>query len=683
MEFFMGSDVLAAAGNALVALLSFDRIIFLWFGVIVGLMLGLLPGIGGLTGFALLVPFTYTMDPIAALAMLLGMHASNTMSDTIPAVLFGVPGSAASQATVLDGLQMTKRGEGGRALSAAYTSSLIGGLIGALIMAVALPTVRPLVLSIATPELLAMAIFGIAMVSTLSGRTPLRGIVTACFGILIGMIGTNVQTGQLRWTLDLIYLREGLPILPVLLGVFALPELCDLAIAKTSLTEKLNYSTRKGMWQGVKDSFKSWFLIIRCSSIGAVLGAIPGVSSAVTDWIVYGHALRTERGADKTFGTGDVRGVIAPECAVNASEGGRLVPLLAFGVPGGAAGAILLSAMMVQGFIPGPDMLTRNLELTYTMVWSLALANVFGAGLCFLLSGQFAKISTLRYTLILPSIMAVTLVGAFQGSRSWGDLYALLIFGVIGWAMKRLKWPRPPLILGLVLGVLVERYLAISTLRYGAEWLTRPGVVLILAAAAWVLLSPLYRIVRRKGLRGLLPKGHFSVRPEDLMYVFFLSVGAWMLIEAQGWFFNARIGPTFAAGTMLVAGSISFIWVLFSGRSRTMPVAEDPDMGIHMDLESDDDLPPREVLKRAAVYFAWYVFFIIGTGTIGLIPTIPLMIIGYMRTEAKERWPLTLSIAIGVTFFIWIVFDRLVGVPWPHSLLGDLFPSLRGLIPSV
>ncbi|MQU72456.1 tripartite tricarboxylate transporter permease [Sinorhizobium meliloti] len=682
MEHLFGTSVLETAGHALVSLLSLDRVIFLWFGVIVGLMLGLLPGIGGLTGFALLVPFTYTMDPVAALAMLLGMHASNTMSDTIPAVLFGVPGGAASQATVLDGLQMTKRGEGGRALSAAYTSSLIGGLIGALIMAVALPSVRPLVLSIATPELLAMTIFGIAMVSTLSGRTPLRGIVAACFGILIGMIGTNVQTGQMRWTMDLIYLREGLPIMPVLLGVFALPELCDLAIGRKALTDKLEFSTRKGMWQGVKDAFHNWFMIIRCSSIGAVLGAIPGVSSAVTDWIVYGHALRTEKNANKTFGKGDVRGVIAPECAVNASEGGRLVPLLAFGVPGGAAGAILLSAMMVQGFIPGPDMLTRNLELTYTLVWSLALANVFGAALCFLLSGQFAKISTLRYTLILPSIMAVTFVGAFQGSRSWGDLYTLLIFGLIGWTMKRLRWPRPPMILGLVLGVLLERYLAISTLRYGADWLFRPGVMLILAASIWVMLSPLYTILRRKGAGGLLPRGRFSVQPEDLVYVFFIGTAAWMLIEAQAWNFNARIGPTFAAGTLIIAGSLSLMWLLFSGRGTANPVPED-DEGIHMDLLADDELPTRTVIQRAAQFFGWYLFFLVGTAAIGLIPTIPLMILGYMRMEAREPWRLSVALAIGATLFIWIVFDRMVGVPWPHSYLGDVFPSLRGLIPSV
>jgi TctA family transporter len=179
-----------------------------------------------------------------------------------------------------------------------------------------------------------------------------------------------------------------------------------------------------------------------------------------------------------------VRGVIAPESANNAGTGGMLVPLLAFGVPGGAATAILLGALMVHGFIPGPDMLTKNLDVTYTMIWSIALANIFGAGLCFLLSGQFAKVSTLRYTLILPVIVSIVYVGAFQGSQSWGDMYVLLIFGLMGWIMKRLRWPRPPVILGLVLGVLIERYMSISFLRYGTDWILRPGVVVLLALSA-------------------------------------------------------------------------------------------------------------------------------------------------------------------------------------------------------
>ena len=298
------------------------------------------------------------------------------------------------------------------------------------------------------------------------------------------MVGTNVQTGQMRWTGGLLYLQDGVPLLPVLLGLFALPELCDLAIQRRAMADSVTFNARQGMRQGAVDVLRNWFLVLRCSGLGALLGAIPGITGSVADWIAYGHALQSEKGAKETFTKGDVRGVIAPESANNALQGGSLVPLLAFGIPGGAATAILLGAMMVHGFIPGPDMLTKNLDVTYSMIWSIALANIFGAGLCFLLSGQFAKISTLRYTLVLPVVMSIVYIGAFQGSQSWGDMFVLLLFGFIGWGMKRLRWPRPPLILGLVLGVLIERYMTISFLRYGADWLLRPGVVTMLIMSA-------------------------------------------------------------------------------------------------------------------------------------------------------------------------------------------------------
>lgn len=673
-----------AAGDALALILEPARIMFLVLGVVVGLAIGLLPGIGGLTGFAVLVPFTYTMDPYAAFAMLLGMHSVTSTSDTIPAVLFGVPGTSASQATVLDGQPMTRKGEASRALSAGFTASLVGGLFGALVLAISIPVVRPFVLAIGTPELLALTVFGIAMVASLSGSAPLRGIVAACFGILIGMIGTDVQTGQLRWTGDVLYLWDGVPMLPVLLGIFALPELCDLAIQKSSLTKKMKFSYFEGMWQGVKDVFRNWFLVLRCSILGTILGAIPGITGSVIDWIAYGHALRTEKGARETFSTGDVRGVIAPESANNSKEGGSLVPTIAFGVPGSAGQAILLGALMVHGFIPGPNMLSNDLNVTYSLVWSIALANIFGAGLCFALSGQFAKISMLRYTLVLPGIMAVVYVGAFQGSKSWGDMYVLLFFGVLAWVMKRLKWPRPPLILGLVLGVLMERYMAISITRYDAAWLLRPGVIVLLALAALALMRPLYQEVRHAGARALLPSSRLSFRSSDLLYFLFIGLGITMLITAQDWPFGARIGPTVICITMIAAAAISYLHAALSDRDPTAIAARAAHRGIHMDLDSEEgDLPRGVILLRAAIFFGWFVAFLISMAVIGLIPSVPLLVIAFMRIEGQEPWRLCLAYAAGVVLLIYLVFDRIIHVPWPSSLIGTWFPALGDLIPSM
>ncbi len=305
-----------------------------------------------------------------------------------------------------------------------------------------------------------------------SGNAPLRGLTAADIGMLLAMIGSDPQTGTLRWTMDSLYLWEGLPLVPVVLGIFALPELADLFIRRTAIaTGGAKQDLKTGMMMGVRDGLKHWWLVIRCSWIGAGIGAVPGMGGSVIDWLAYGHALKTEKGARETFGKGDVRGVIASESSNNAKEGGALVPTVAFGIPGSAGMAVLLGAFLIHGLVPGPDMLTKNLQVTYSMVWSIAIANILGAGLCFLFSGQFAKIATLRYSIILPVVLCIVYIGAFNGSRNWGDLYTLLICGVFGWTMKQMKWPRPPLILGFVIGDIIERYLFISMERYGTEWL--------------------------------------------------------------------------------------------------------------------------------------------------------------------------------------------------------------------
>src|SRR5918996_1289731 len=383
----------AAAGKAFFTLMEPHRLMYLMAGCMMGLVLGIVPGIGGLAGTAMLLPFTFAMDPYSAFALLLGLGATTATGDPIPAVLFGVPGGAGSAATVLDGFPMAKRGEAGRALSAAYMSSLMGGVFGALLLAFSIPILRPVMLYLGSPELLAFSVLGISMVAVLSGSAPLRGAAAGCLGVMIAMIGSD-----------------------------------------------------------------------------------PGISASVVDWLAYGHALKTEKGAAQTFGKGDVRGVIASESSNNAKEGGALVPTLAFGVPGSATMAILLGAFLIHGLVPGPDMLHKNLDITYAMVWSVALANILGAGLCYAFSPQFARLATLRYTLILPAVLSVVYIGAFEASRSWGDLIALLMFGVFGWLMKQFKWPRPPLVLGLVLGDSIERYMFISVERYGISWMWRPVV---------------------------------------------------------------------------------------------------------------------------------------------------------------------------------------------------------------
>jgi len=688
----MEMDMLHSAGNALLIILDPLRMAYLFAGVCMGLALGILPGIGGIAGLALLLPFTYNIDAPAAFALLLGMGSTTTTADPISAILFGAPGHAASAATTLDGYPMTRRGEAGRALGASYMSALIGGLFGAALMGISLPLLRPVILFMGSPELLAVAVFGISMVSSLSGNAPLRGLAAACFGMMLAMIGTDPQTGTLRWTLDSLYLWEGLPIVPVTLGIFALPELCDLAIGRMAVVAPgMTIDTKKGMLLGIKDCLTHWFLILRCSWIGAAMGAIPGIGVAVIDWIAYGHALRTEKGAAQSFGQGDVRGVIAAESSTNAREGGHLVPTVAFGVPSSAGMAILLGAFLIHGLVPGPDMLTKHLDVTYSMVWSIALANIVGSGLCFTFSGQLAKLATLRYTLIMPCVLSLIYIGAFEHSRNWGDLYSLLFFGLLGWAMKHFRWPRPPLVLGFILGGILERYMFISIERYGIAWMARPIVILMLALSALSLARPVLEDIRaHHGIKAMLSNfGAPRLSADNLFPAALLCLFLVMMWMSLPWSFEAKIVPTIVGIGAVAACSVSLLNDIFSKEhgEEAIGLADKAravvTQKIHMDIASKTaHLPASVILARGLLFFGWMVAFLCSMAVIGLIPTVPLFIIAYMRLEGPEPWRHVVPMAAMMVTLIYVVFDQILSVPWPPTLLGTWIPALK-IIPSV
>lgn len=681
-----------SAGKAFLTLMDPDRLMFLAAGCLMGLVLGIVPGIGGLAGTAMLLPFTFNMDPYSAFALLLGLGATTATGDPIPAILFGVPGGAASAATVLDGFPMAKRGEAGRALSAAYMSSLMGGIFGAALMAVTIPILRPVMLFIGSPELLAFSVLGISMVAVLSGSAPLRGITAGCFGVMIAMIGSDPQSGTMRWTFDSLYLWDGLPLTPLLLGLFALPELCDLLITRAAIAAGFERSdVYKGQWQGVKDCFRHWWLILRCSWIGGGIGSIPGISASVVDWLAYGHALKTEKGASQTFGKGDVRGVIASESSNNAKEGGALVPTVAFGVPGSATMAILLGAFLIHGLVPGPEMLTKNLDITYAMVWSVALANILGAGLCYAFSPQFAKLATLRFSLILPAVLGIIYIGAFEATRQWGDLHALLFFGLLGWLMKQFKWPRPPLVLGVVLGDSIERYLFISIERYGVSWFARPVVAVLFILAILGLVRPLLQDVRRHGgLKNLLTDfGPPRFQPQQLFTMFMIVVLGSLVAVAVQWDFSAKIVPV-VVGTLGLSMAVLSVFNDMCRRPVALAAAglgaaaqHEFEEKIHMDLASDTDhLPTRTVVLRAARFFGYLLGFMAVMAVIGLIPTVAVFVVFFMRYEAQERWSLVVPYVVSLVAGIYVAFHLFMAVPWPQTLLGTLFPALK-VIPSM
>ncbi len=489
--------------EGLVLVLQWKALAFMSLGILLGFWVGLLPGLGGATTLALMLPFIYTMQPVEAFAFLLGMHSVTATTGDITSVLFGVPGEAASAATVLDGYAMAKKGEAGRALGAALASSLVGALVGAVALAVAIPIVRPLVLTFGSPELFMLSLVGIAFIAALSspgGRGMLRGFLAGALGLLLAAIGQDPQAGVARYALGTLYLWQGLDLVPVLVGLFAIPEIIDLVVRGTSIAGAAPAGKlSRGAFEGVKDTFRHFWLTIRCSLIGTFIGIMPGMGGAVAQWMAYGHATQSARTAEERrgFGQGDVRGVLGPGAANNSKEGGALIPTIAFGVPGSTAMAILLGGFFLLGLVPGPDMLSKHLAVTFSMVWTIVIANVVTVIACFALLNKLAQLTTVRGSLLIPVILVLVFIGSYTSNNHYGDLVVTLVFGAVGYLMVLSGWPRAPLVLGLVLGKIAENYLYISTARYGAEWLTRPVVLVLIAITAAVIVYPLFQARRR------------------------------------------------------------------------------------------------------------------------------------------------------------------------------------------
>ena len=488
------------------ALISGLGLIFQWhvlsyfaLGCVIGVWMGAIPGLGGAIGLVLLLPFTFGMEPVSAFALLLASWASTSTSGAITSVLLGIPSTAASQATVLDGYPMAKRGEAARALGAAFTSSAIGGVFGAASLGIALPLILPIILAFESPETFMLGLLGLAMVGSLAGRSIMKGIAAAMLGLILSMVGFPESQAIPRYTFDTLYLLDSLPLIPVLLGLFAIPEIMELAIKNVSIAAPGTASdTRAGLRQGVGDAFKHWWLVIRCSFIGAYIGMLPGLGASIVGWVTYGHAMQSSKDQSQ-FGQGDIRGVLAPEAANNALRGGALIPTVTMGIPGSVGTAVLMGALIMLGLRPGPAMLAENLDITFSFVWMIAFASVIATLILLATVEQVAKVAMMPGHLIVPGVLLFVYMGAWLGGSSIGDWISCTAFGVLGFAMKRGGWPRPPVILALVLGGILEGYFQISMrVHQGIGWLSRPIVLALIVVIIVTLIFAARGIARQK-----------------------------------------------------------------------------------------------------------------------------------------------------------------------------------------
>ena len=624
--------------------------LYLLLGVVMGIFIGILPGLGGIVGFSILMPFIYGMDPVSALAMLIGLIAVIPTSDTFASVLMGIPGSSASQATVLDGFQLAKQGQAARALSAAFSASLFGGLFGALVLTLIVVIAKPIILFFGSSELFMLGILGISMVGVLSGDSFVKGFLACGIGLLLGTMGSAPATGEWRLTFGSYYLFDGLKVVTIGLAAFAVPEICDLLRKNAKIATK-DEPLGKGWLQGLKDTIREKWIVLRCAGIGTMVGILPGLGGSVVDWIAYGHVVQTAR--DKSnFGKGDIRGVIAPESANNAKEGGGLVPTILFGIPGSGSMAVFLGGLTLLGIEPGPALIEEDLQFTYVMVWSLALANVIGAGMCFAMSSKVAKITTIPYGILAPFMIMIICFAAFQVTRSIYDLYTLIVLGAFCTLMKSYNWPRPALLIGFVLSDTLETYLYQAVQIYDWNFLTRTSVITIFV----ITLISVFLGMRTKKEKTVT----HSVKVSDLFKLNLETVFLGIIYIFFGMTVYDSFKHNFLGGVF--PGAISLI--MFIVMTYTLFFNQ---KWLSKALNSSYSL---EDTKDMFYAFSWIIFLVVLVSLFGFIIGIVILFIAVMKNKTEMPLIKILTITTGGVALM-LLLSHFMVLDFPSGLLQE------------
>jgi putative tricarboxylic transport membrane protein len=669
--------MLAALASGLVQVFTWPTLPLMLLGTALGFAVGILPGLGGVVALALMLPFTFSMDPVSAFAFLLGMLAVTATTGDITSILFGVPGESISAATILDGHPMAKNGEAGRALGAALMSSLVGAVIGALLLALAIPIVRPLVLSFASPEFFALSLLGIVFMAAVSGGNVFKGVIAGGFGLMLSMVGLDPLIGIERYTFGRLELWEGISLVAITTGLFGIPEVLDLWSKGTSIAER-SVGKLGGVWQGVRDTFRHWGITVRCSALGTFMGIIPGLGASIGQWVAYAHAVQSS--PDRAgFGKGDVRGVLGPGAANNSALGGGLIPTIAFGVPSNVVFAILLGAFLIQGLVPGPEMLTKHLNLVFSFVWIIVVTNIITVAVCFLFIKQLVQITEVRGAILIPSIIILIFLGGYVESHTLFAIFLTLVAGAVGYVMVRLDWPRPPLILGLVLGRLIEKNLFTSYQAYGLELLLRPVVIVVLIAGLGIVLWPIWQRLR-SGPVGEPPIMVTSNSWLELAVSFLVAVLVTCAIwVARSWPLQTRLFP-WVIGFPLLAlallqSGISARRLLLaragvrtpaSALTKDTPSLIEPTTSIRelearaftMEREAEADASPDQ-RGRPITIVAWCVAFALAIGLLGFKIGGSLCTVLFLWLTARESWKVTAGLTIGTYLFFVIAGDLL------------------------
>ena len=466
-------------------------IVLIFFTTILGVVIGVLPGLGATTGAALLLPFTLTMEPVHAITVLATIYVAATFAGSITAILINTPGTSAAAATTFDGYPLAQRGEAGRALGIAVVSSTVGGVFSVIVLCIAAPMLARVAYEFRPPEYFALTLFGLSMLASISAGGAVKNLIGGVFGVWLATIGAEKTTSIERFMFGNYELYEGLSFVPIMIGLFAMSELLVQSKKVNQVVEAIGL---KAVRLPTREDYKRiWKTILRSCGIGTFIGILPAEGATVASMIGYSEARRWSKNKEE-FGKGSIEGIAGAESANNAATGGAMMPTMVLGIPGSGTTAIILVGLMVHGLRPGPYLFTEQVDTVYQIFGAMLLANIMFLAMGLYAARLFARISLVPTPVLWPIVFALSMVGAYALNSSLLDVWLVLIFGVIGFFARRHGFAVAPIAVGLILGEMVETNLQNSLKMYDGEWwqiLMQPLAAFFLVLAFLGLCGPM------------------------------------------------------------------------------------------------------------------------------------------------------------------------------------------------
>ena len=663
-------------------------IVMLVVGTVGGALVGVIPGLGGLVPLVVILPFLYRMSPVPALALLVSAQSATYYAGSTTAILINTPGAPESAATAIDGYAMTQKGETVRALGISAAATTFGGWFGAIVMVIAIPLMMDLVHVFHPPEYFWLSVLAVVIIGRLQAGSVTKGLLSGAFGFMVSFVGAAASTGALRFTFGSLALYNGINIITVAIGVFAMSQMYlmfgERGIRHGMARFRLGWQEWSQVFQGVRDVLTHIPLVLRSAAIGVICGIVPGIGSTAANFISYGQAQQASKHPE-LFGTGTTEGIIAPEGSSISKEAGAMIPTVALGIPNGPAMAVILAAFSILGFEPGPTMLTQHLAIVFMMVWVLAVASLLGSVFGLALAPIMARITQVRGPILVGFVYVMAAIGVYATVHDQLQVAILAAMGVVGLAMRRYNYSLPAVIVGVVLGTVTENNLILTLQIYGWRFLERPLTDIIILTILIVVFSGFFRKRQARVAHAVepptvtvnpavvtsVPSVSWIERIIDILWV--LGSGIYVAIGA---FYPppSNIAPTVVGGAAFIVGVIqlvgAFVPSLRVATHGTGKRGRFSGMGVNMEAEyfhEEGESSYRYQIQAIILAFG----FIAGCYLFGYQLVAPAFILTYFTLIYRQRWPMVIISTLFISLVVFAV-NRFMGILLPTGVVWPL-----------